>query len=81
MYQEKESKETRYKRDKNWQDAGTKDMKKSKVPISLLNAIKHIKSVFISLSGNCYTPVDNASIDQVVVLVIARYAHHAQCYC
>lgn len=54
-------------------------MKNSKVSTSLLNAMKHIKSVFILLSGNCYTPTDRASMDQVVVLVIARYAQHAQC--
>jgi len=46
-------------------------MKNSKAPTSLLNAIKHIKYVFISLFGNYYTLVDNASMDQVVVLLIA----------
>lgn len=67
------------KGEKTWHDAETKDMSNSKVPTSLLNAIKPIKSIFISLSRNSYTPVDNASLDQVIVLVIVWYAQHAQC--
>lgn len=38
--------------------SGKKAMKNSKVTTSLPNAIKHLKSIFNPISGNCYSTVE-----------------------